>query len=52
MKAHNRELAILTAVARGRNDEWLPCSLGDLRNRLREVDRDAVDARIEVNGAP
>jgi hypothetical protein len=41
MKAHNLELAILTAVARGRNDEWLPCSLGDLRNRLREVDPDA-----------
>ena len=41
MKAHNLELAILTAVARVRNDEWLPCSFGDLGNRLREVNPDA-----------
>lgn len=46
MKAQNLELAILTAVARVRNDEWLPCSLGDLRNRLREVDPDAGNASI------
>jgi len=46
MNAHNLELAILTAVARVRNDEWLPCSLGDLRNRLREVNGDAGNASI------
>jgi hypothetical protein len=46
MKAHNLELAILTAVARVRNDEWLPCSLGDLRNRLREANPDAGNASI------
>jgi len=46
MKARNLELAILTAVARVRNDEWLPCSLGDLRNRLREVNPDVGNASI------
>src|ERR1700732_1205987 len=46
MNAHNLELAILTAVARVHNDEWLPCSLGDLRNRLREVNADAGNASI------
>ena len=46
MKARNLELAILTAVVRVRNDEWLPCSLGDLRNRLREVNPDAGNASI------
>jgi len=44
MKARSLELAILTAVARVRNDEWLPCSFGDLRYRLREVDADAGNA--------
>jgi hypothetical protein len=46
MKARNLELAILTAVVRVRNDEWLPCSLGDLRNRLREVEPDAGNASV------
>jgi hypothetical protein len=46
MKARNLEWAILKAVARVRDDEWLPCSLGDLRNRLREVDPDAGNASI------
>jgi len=46
MKAHNLELAILTAVARVRNDEWLPCSFGDLGNRLREVNPDAANTSI------
>jgi hypothetical protein len=46
MKARNLELAILTAVVRVRNDEWLPCSLGDLRNRLREVEADAGNASV------
>jgi hypothetical protein len=44
MKARDLEWAILKAVARVRNDEWLPCSLGDLRNRVREVDADAGNA--------
>jgi hypothetical protein len=44
MKAHNIELAILTAVARVRGDEWLPWSLGVLQNRLREVDPDTANA--------
>src|SRR5579871_1761780 len=46
MKALNLEFAILTAIARVRNDEWLPCSLGDLRNRLREVEPDAGNASV------
>lgn len=46
MNAHNLELAILTTVARVRNDEWLPCSLEDLRNRLREANVDAGKASI------
>jgi hypothetical protein len=46
MKSRNLELAILTAVARVRNDDWLPCSLGELRNRLREVNPDAGNASI------
>jgi hypothetical protein len=46
MKAHNLELAILTAVARVRNDEWLPCSFGDLGNRLREVNPDAASTSM------
>jgi hypothetical protein len=46
MKVHSLELAILTAVARVRNDEWVPCSLGDRRNRLREVNPDAGNTSI------
>jgi len=46
MKAHNLELAILTAVVRVRNDEWLPCSLGDLRNRLTVVEPDVGNASV------
>jgi len=42
--ARNLELAILRAVARVRDDEWLPCSLGDLRNGLREVNPEAGNA--------
>jgi hypothetical protein len=44
MKTRDLELAILKAVALVRIDEWLPCSLGDLRNRLREVNLDAGNA--------
>src|ERR1700722_6956547 len=44
MKTSDLELAILKAVAVVRNDEWLSCSLGDLRNRLREVHLDAGNA--------
>lgn len=46
MKVRNLELAILTAVARVRNDEWLPCSFGDLQNRLRDVDPDAGNESV------
>jgi hypothetical protein len=52
MKARDLELAILTAVDRVRDDEWLPCSLGDLRNRLREVNPDAGNASVNsISGA-
>lgn len=46
MRARNLEWAILKAVARVSNDEWLPCSLGDLRNRLREVDPEAGNVSL------
>ena len=46
MKARDLELAILKAVALVRNDDWLPCSFGDLRNRMREFDADAGNASV------
>ena len=46
MKARDLEGSILKAIARVRSDDWLPCSLGDLRNRMREFDADAGNASI------
>ena len=40
------ESAILNAVARATADDWLPCSVGELRNRMREIDSDAANATI------
>ncbi len=46
MKARDLERTILKAVALVRNDDWLPCSFGDLRNRMRELDADAGNASV------
>lgn len=46
MKARDLERTILKAVALVRNDDWLPCSFGDLRNRMREFDADAGNASV------
>ncbi len=40
------ESTILNAVARATTDDWLACSVGDLRNRIREIDSDAANATI------
>ena len=40
--------SILKSVARATPDDWLPCSVGDLRNRMREIDSDAANATINV----
>jgi pyrimidine deaminase RibD-like protein len=40
------EVAILEAIARAKLDDWLPCSIGDLRNRLREIEPEAANASI------
>lgn len=42
------ENAILVAVAQTRSDDWLPCTIGDLRNRMLPIDAEAANA--EVNG--
>jgi len=46
MNSKNLESAILKAVARVRPDKWLPCSLGDLRLRMKDFDSDAVNASM------
>jgi len=46
MKAQSLEWTILKAIARVRPDEWLPCSLGDLRLRMRDIEADALNASM------
>ena len=46
MNPRNLESAILKAIARVRPDEWLPCSLGDLRLRMKDIDSDALNASM------
>jgi len=40
------KLAILNAIARATADDWLTCSIGSLRNLIREVDTTAANATI------
>lgn len=40
------EVALLRAIANARSDEWLPLSIGGLRNRLRDVDSAAANESI------
>lgn len=40
------EVALLRAIANARSDEWLPLSIGGLRNRLRDVDSAAANETI------
>ena len=37
---------MLKAIARVRSDDWLPCSLGDLRIRMRDIEADALNASM------
>jgi hypothetical protein len=46
MKAQSLELTILKAIARVGPDDWLPCSLGDLRVRMRDIEEDALNASM------
>ena len=46
MKAQSLEWTILKAIARVRPDEWLPCSLGDLRLRMRDIEAEALNASM------
>src|SRR5689334_11460311 len=46
MNPETLESTILNAVARATMDDWLPCSIGDLRNRMREIDSNAANATI------
>ena len=46
MKAQSLEWTILKAIARVRPDDWLPCSLGDLRVRMRDIEADALNASM------
>src|SRR6267154_5853684 len=46
MKAQSLEWTILKAVARVWPDDWLPCSLGDLRVRMRDIEADALNASM------
>lgn len=46
MNPRNLELAILKAIARVTSDDWLPCSIGDLRLRMREIESEAINASI------
>jgi hypothetical protein len=46
MKAQSLEWTILKAIARVRPDDWLPCSLGDLRLRMRDIEADALNASM------
>ena len=46
MKAQNLEWTILKAIARARPDDWLPCSLGDLRVRMRDIEAEALNASM------
>src|SRR2546427_3283021 len=40
------EVALLRAIANARGDEWLPLSIGGLRNRIRDVDSAAANETI------
>jgi hypothetical protein len=40
------EVALIRAIAKARSDEWLPLSIGGLRNRLRDVDNAAANESI------
>lgn len=42
------EAAILRAIARVPGGGWLPCSYGELRNRIAEVDPGAANENINV----
>jgi pyrimidine deaminase RibD-like protein len=46
MSPESLESTILNAVARATADDWLACSVGDLRNRIGEIDSDAANATI------
>lgn len=46
MSPETLETTILNAVARATADDWLACSVGDLRNRMSEIDSDAANATI------
>ena len=40
------EITLLKAIANARSDDWLPLSIGGLRNRMREFDGAAADETI------
>lgn len=40
------EFALLKAIANAKSDEWLPLSIGVLRNRIRDVDSAAANETI------
>lgn len=48
IKPERLEWALLRAVANASTDDWVPLSLGELRNRLKDVDPDVATEKINV----
>ena len=48
IKTERLEWALLRAVASASADDWVQLSLGELRNRLKEVDSDAATEKINT----
>src|SRR5216683_5353761 len=46
MKAQSLERTIVKAIARVKPDDWLPCSIGDLRLRMRDIEAEALNASM------
>jgi len=44
MNTQKLELCILNAAAVVEGDQWLPCSIGELQNRMRAIDTEAANA--------
>jgi hypothetical protein len=46
MNPQQLEAAILNSIDRAGTDDWLPCSIRDLRYRMKEIDNDVANATI------
>src|SRR5579862_9250132 len=46
MKAQSLERTILKAIAKVKPHDWLPCSNGDLRLRMRDIEAEALNASM------